>query len=584
MKLLTGILFAVFSQLAAAQSADDAFDQLAERFIDDIGRLSPVTATYLGDHRFDHRLTEMSGNAILERLDQVKNYQRELGDISIDELSRDRQVDARMLANQLEQQIWDTEVLEEHRWNPLVYNQIAGGSIYTLMAREFAPVSERLMNAASRMEAFPEFFEQARENLDAARVPQIHAETVVRQNKGVLAIIEGMVKPAMGELSELEQQRMTSAIEIATQAVDVHQTWLEEELLPNAAGDFRIGEALFDRKLAFALNSPLSREEINRRAWSEYARVRSDMYQVASEIYRQQYPMADLPEEPDDAYQQAIIRAALEVAYRDLPPRDGIVDTARSQLEEATAFVREKDLVTVPDDPVKIILMPEFQRGVSVAYCDSPGPLDKGQDTFYAVSPIPEDWTDQQVTSFLREYNVWSLQDLTIHEAMPGHYLQIAHSNKHPSTLRAVLYSGTFVEGWAVYAEWLMVDEGYQDNNPLQDLIRLKWYLRSVTNAIMDQAIHVDGMTRDEAMKLMVEGGFQEEREAAGKWVRAQLTSSQLSTYFVGAQEHWDMRRAAEEAWGDKFNLKRYHDTVLSHGSPPAKFVKALVFNEPIPE
>ena len=322
---------------------------------------------------------------------------------------------------------------------------------------------------------------------------------------------------------------------------------------------------------------------MRRRAWSAYEQVRNQMYEVATEVYRKQHPYTEFPAEPDEAYKHAITRAALEVAYQQLPARDEIVATAEQQLEQTTTFVREKELVSVPDDPIEIIIMPEFRRGVSVAYCDSPGPLDVGQKTFYAVAPLPEDWTDEQVRSFLREYNLLSLQDLTIHEAMPGHYLQLAHSNRYPSTLRAVLSSGPFVEGWAVYAEQMMIEQGYLEGDPLMKLINLKWYLRGITNAIMDQAIHVDGMTRDEAMKLMIEGGFQEEREAAGKWVRAQLTSTQLSTYFVGYQEHMDLRGEIRETWGEEFELKKFHDQLLSHGSPPVQFVRALMQDLPIP-
>jgi uncharacterized protein (DUF885 family) len=165
---------------------------------------------------------------------------------------------------------------------------------------------------------------------------------------------------------------------------------------------------------------------------------------------------------------------------------------------------------------------------------------------------------------------------------MPGHYVQIWHSNKYPSVLRAVLSSGSFVEGWAVSSEKVMVDQGYRDNDPLYHLIQLKWYLRVISNAILDQAIHVDGMSRDDAMKLMTQDTFQEEREAAGKWVRAQLSSTQLPTYFVGAQEHFDLRKAVEARDGDKFNLKNYHDTVLSFGSPSGRYVRNLMLNEPI--
>ena len=166
---------------------------------------------------------------------------------------------------------------------------------------------------------------------------------------------------------------------------------------------------------------------------------------------------------------------------------------------------------------------------------------------------------------------------------MPGHFVQLALANQYPGKLRAVLASGTFIEGWAVYAEQMMADEGLLDHDPLMTLIARKWYLRGIANAILDQAIHTDGIDRDTAMRLMMEDTFQEEREAAAKWVRAQLTGAQLSTYFVGYLEHADLRQETELNWGDEFQLKAYHDRVLSHGSPPVKFVRALILEKPIP-
>jgi uncharacterized protein (DUF885 family) len=411
----------------------------------------------------------------------------------------------------------------------------------------------------------------------------VHAETAARQNRGLLSILDQTVRPEKDKLPAAEAGRLERAMTAATAAVEEHQRWLDEVLVPQAKGDFRIGAELFETKLAYTLHTPMSAKEVRERAEREYVRVRGDMYDVARTIYAARNPYTEFPDEPTEAYRQAIIRAALEVCYLELPARDAIVDTARRLLDDTTAFVREERLVTVPDDPIEIIVMPEFQRGVSVAYCDSPGPLDAGQKTFYAVAPLPADWTEEQVRSFLREYNVYSLQDLTMHEAMPGHYLQLAHSNRYASPLRAMLSSGTFIEGWAVYAERLMVDEGYLEGDPLMRLMQLKWYLRAVTNAILDQAIHVDGMTREQAMQRMVEGTFQEEREAALKWVRAQLTSAQLSTYFVGYQEHADLRREYEKQALERFSLAEYHDRLLSFGSPPAQFVRALLFDRPIP-
>ncbi len=571
------------ARTVSAASADDTFAAIADDYLGSLTALSPVYATLIGDHSADAELDQVDASARAAVLERYQALLGRLDTLDRNQLSRASQVDAELLRHEIRSGIWTLETLEEWAWNPLHYVSISGSSIYGLMARDFAPVSERLMNAAARLEQMPRYFEQVRAALVPERVPKIHAETAIRQTPGLLSIIDNMIIPEMDALSADQKQRLDAAIEIARDAVAEQQTWLEEELLPRAAGEFRMGAELYDAKLAFSLNSPLTRKDVRARAEQEYEAVRNQMYEIARDLYAEQHPYTSFPDEPDEAFKQVIIRAALEQAYQHLPPRDGIVEIAREYLQQATDFVIEKNLVTVPDEPVEIIIMPEFQRGVAVAYLDPPGPLDRDQKAFYAVAPLPEDWTDEQVESFLREYNLYSIQDLTIHEGVPGHYLQIALSNRYPSALRSVLWSGPFVEGWAVYAERVMIDEGYLDGDPLMRLINLKWYLRSITNAIIDSAIHVDGMTRDEAMQLMIEGGFQEEREAAGKWVRAQLTFAQLSTYFVGYQEHIEMRQAVQDAWGDEFTLRRYHDQALSYGSPPVRFVRALILNQPIP-
>ncbi|MDX1498617.1 MAG: DUF885 domain-containing protein [Woeseiaceae bacterium] len=565
-------------------SPDSEFEALAEEYVYGISEVSPVYATQIGDHSADDRLDQVDADGRARERRFLLRHRKALAAIDRKSLSRANQVDAALLKNDIEYNLWSLGTLQEWAWNPLVYVNIAGGSIYALLARDFAPVEQRLASAAARLEQLPRFFSQVRGALDPARVPKVHAETAVAQNGGLITIIDQMIVPELDALDPDARAELETAIATAREAIADQQAWLENELVPRAAGNFRLGAELYDRKLAFVLDSPLSRREIRRRAESEYDAVRRQMYEVSKEVYLQKYPFTAFPDRPDEAYKQAIIRAALEEAYRHLPPPDGIVDIARQYLRQASDFVVEKNIVTLPDEPVEIIIMPEFQRGVAVAYYDGPGPLDKGQKAYYAVAPLPETWTEEQIESFLREYNLYSLQDLTIHEGVPGHYLQLSLSNRYPSTLRAVLGSGPFIEGWAVYAERVMIDAGYMDGDPLMRLINLKWYLRAVTNAIIDSAIHVDGMSREAAMKLMVEGGFQEEREAAGKWTRAQLTSAQLSTYFVGYQEHVELRRAVERAWGDEFSLKRYHDQALSYGSPPVKHVRALMLDEPIPD
>lgn len=580
--LCLSLLLQAAPSFAGARSADAKFATLGQRYITEFGRYSPVSATQAGDHRFDADLDDLSAAGRARSLAWTKSLLADLQRIDRSALSRANQVDAAMLENDLRYSIWREERLRDWQWDPFMYSQLTGQALYGLLAREFAPLPDRLRSVTARLEKLPRLLEQTRASLVPERVPAIHAETAVKQNPGVLSLVDELVVPNLQTLPDADRARLERAIANARAAVQAHQAWLEKELLPKARGEFRIGRELYDQKLAFALMSPLTRGEIRGRAEAAIKTTREEMYAVARTVLAGRAGAPPTPQRPTAAEQQAAIAAALAIASAERPPRDGVVDLAKADLAAATDFVRAKDLVTVPAEPLEVIVMPEFQRGFAVAYCDAPGPLDKGQRTFFSVSPIPADWTQAQVDSFLREYNTRSIANLTIHEAMPGHYLQLAHSNKYPSTLRAMLGSGPFVEGWAVYTERLMREQGFRGGDPLMHLVQLKWYLRSATNALMDSAIHVDGMTRDQAMQLMTETGFQEEREAAGKWVRAQLSSAQLSTYFVGYQEHADMRAEAERRWGAGFSLRAYHDRVLSYGSPPVRFVRELLFDEPI--
>ena len=566
----------------APSQADAAFADLSKRFLDESMRMSPISATQIGDHRFDSEVDDLSEAGRQAGLDFNRRYLAELEAIDFAQLSRDNHVDALILKNMLDYGIWDTETMQSWAWDPQIYSGLAGGAIYTLMAREFAPMPERLKSATARMEKIPAILAQARENLDPARVPTTHARTVAAQNRGVLSLIDTFITPNAEQLQGEDRTRLDAAVETLRAAVDEHQAWLDGTLVPNAKGEFRIGAEKYDSKLKFALNSSLSRQDIRQRAEAELTRIRDEMYVVAQAVLKDREGAPETPAQPSEDQRQAAIEAAMEVAYADKPGRDEVVDFARHTLDVATGFTRKHDLVTVPDDPVKIILMPEFQRGVAVAYCDSPGPLDRGLDTYYAISPIPDDWDDGQVDSFLREYNKHMIHVLTIHEAMPGHYLEGAHSVNHPSTLRAVLRSGPFAEGWAVYTERMMADAGYADNDPLFRLMQLKFYARAVANAVLDQGVHVDNWTKEQAMDLMVRQTFQQTSEAEGKWIRAQLSSTQLATYFVGAQEHFDARKAAEAKGGESFNLKQYHDAMLAQGAPPVRFARQLMLGETI--
>jgi uncharacterized protein (DUF885 family) len=475
------------------------------------------------------------------------------------------------MRNQLEYNLFQIDTLKEHEWNPQWYN--IGGAIYGLIGRDFAPLPERLQSVRERLKGIPEVLAQAKKNL--RNPPRVNTETAILQNKGNISLVSDEINALLTAQPAAMKDEFAPVQAQAVAALKDYGQWLEKELLPRSNADFRIGEEKFRRKLRFALDSDLSKEEILRRAETDLKETQARMYEVALPLYRKSQTAGGAANEAD---RKLVIKTVLAKLAETHPTNETIVPLANETLKQTTEFVRAKNLVTVPDDPVKIIVMPEFARGVAVAYCDPAGPFEKKGETLYAISPTPKDWTAARVSSFFREYNDYMVQDLTIHEAMPGHYLQLAHATKFsaPTKLRAVFWSGTFAEGWAVYAEQIMTDAGY--GGPEVKMQQMKMRLRMIINAIIDQKIHTAGMTEKEAMDLMMNEGFQEEGEAAGKWRRACLSSTQLSTYYVGNTEVNDIRRAYEQkAKGGPVNLKELHDKMLSFGTPAPKYVKELM-------
>ncbi|MDP2213964.1 DUF885 domain-containing protein [Phenylobacterium sp.] len=564
----------------AASPADQAFDVLAAAWLETNLRLSPITATQWGDHRYDGRLDDLSLAGWASRRDSAAAFLERLSAIAPAELSRERQVDAAILRNSLAGEVWTHDTLQAHRWDPLIYQSSVGSALYGLIARDFAPLPQRLASATARMNGFPALLAQVRASLDPARTPRIHAETVSGQNVGLVSLIDLLLAEA-GALEGEAHAELEAAAAIAKAAIAEHQAWIDGVLVPQAQGEWRLGADLYDAKLAFALDSPLNRAEIKAAAEQALAQVRAEMYDIARQVlvHRDAPPT---PAQPTPEQEQTAIAAALELVYADRATPETLIETAQAKLDAAIAFVAANPIVTPPTEPVELVLTPEFQRGVAVAYCDPPGPLDRELPTFYKLSPIPEDWTPEQAESFLREYNNWTLEGLTVHEGTPGHYLQLAISNRHPSVLRSVLWSGSFVEGWACYAQDVMVEAGHRDGHPLYRLANLKFLLRVITNAILDIGVHVEGWDEARAMHLMTHDAFQQEREAAGKWTRARVSSAQLPTYFVGWREHWSLRREAEAKAGDAFDMKAYHDELLSHGSPPVRVSRQLMFDLPV--
>jgi uncharacterized protein (DUF885 family) len=576
MKLLRNLSLLLLSSAPwlLAQQADMKFSNISTQFLKGFWVANPIYATQTGVHDYDGKIDDNRPRAIARELTRLQSFRKKLSALNPAQLSPTASIDCRMLIENIDDMIFQISELREHEWNPLNATGTAGNAMASLLYQEFAPLERRLASAVERANALPAYLKRAKDNLK--RAPAMHVETAIGQNQGNISLYKDeLLNAAKGVPAEL-RGKVEAASRTAVAALERFGKWLADSLRPRATMDTKLGKELLEKKIVHAVKSALTPEQILQRAESEKRRVHGEMYALALPLYRQYYAG-----EPTGLDSLAMIRRVFDKIVLEHTTKDSLMATIRMIMPELEQFVREKDLLTLdPTQPLVIRETPEYERGISVASLESPGPLEKNMKSFYNVTPIAGDWTPEQVESYLREYNNWSLRDLCIHEGIPGHYVQLYYGNRFPSIIRSVFGSGPMVEGWAVYAERMMVEQGYMNNDPRMKLINLKWYIRTVLNAIIDQQIHAYGMTQTEMMDLLMKEGFQEEREAAGKWRRANLTSAQLSTYFVGYQEIADLREEFKKQQGEKFTVKNFNETFMSFGSPPVKYIREMMIGE----
>jgi uncharacterized protein (DUF885 family) len=556
---------------SAASPEDAALTALSTKFLAEYLKREPVRSTEAGEHKHDARWPEVSedGEAELRRF--LEATLKDLTAIPADRLSLQNRVDQAILKTHIQGWLFSLAELRELAWNPLAYTGMIGDGLDPLINRSFAPAEQRMQSLRGRLDGIPAIVAIAKKRLKDS--PEVHTQTAIQQNAGLIDLCE---KGLAEHITKVPAQKadLEASAKRATDALKDLQTFLQKDLLPRSKGDFRIGRARFEKKLRFALDDDrIDIDAVEKGARALLAKTHDEMLVTAKELWPTLMKGQPLPPEGTPDQKKALIRKVLDKIAEDKPDNATIVKEAKQLLTDTTAFVRKNDLVRVPDEPCDVIEMPEYRRGVAVAYCDASGPLEKKQETFYAISPTPKDWPKKRVDSFYREYNRSMLAELTIHEAMPGHFLQLMHNNRFPSQIRAVLSSGPFVEGWAVYTEWLMAKYGF--GGPKVRLMQQKMLLRLSANAIIDHDIHAGTMDEKTALALMMNEAFQEEGEAVGKWKRARLTSAQLTTYYYGFTEMMSLRAELDKAPG--FTERAYHDRILSFGSPSMRHLRTIM-------
>ncbi len=566
-------IMALISTSAYAGPEDDALERFFRAYLDDYAKTHPVEASRLGDYRYADRMNDLSPKA--RAADHEWNKQalaRLEKEIDPKKLARSGQIDFEILAHNLRYSVWLGESSRPFEEDPRSWNEYLVDSVFSLLTQTTLEKQKAIRAAAARMEFIPRVVADARASLKNPF--KTHLETAIRQNRGAIAFYEKLIYEITGEtpgISVLAKPGKAAAV-----ALKEYQKLLES-LLPDAKGDWRVGKEKFAKKFEFEMDAGLSADEALKEAEAEADRVRRDMYVIARQLWSKTHPGQPLPPDDEKGRRETIQKVLIELG-KDHGTPESLVADARATIGELKKFITEKDILRLPDpDRCDIIEMPEFQRGNSTAYLNPAPPLDPKAKSFYAVSPPPRDWDDRRRTSYFQEYNHAMLKILTIHEGYPGHYVQLEYSNRHPSLIRKVLQSGVFAEGWAVYTEQMMLDQGFGDGDLSLRLHQLKFYLRAVINTILDHKMHCSGMTPEEALKLLLEGGFQAEGEAVAKVVRAKQSSVQLSTYFVGRTAFYRLRQQVEREMGDQFNLGRFHEAVLDHGTLPVKYLPELV-------
>jgi uncharacterized protein (DUF885 family) len=539
------------------QSAAGMFRAAATATLEDALRARPEWATDLGDHRFDELIDDLSTVGLATRAQLMRRHRAELASLDPDALGVEDRVDLSILAGHLDQQVFEIESLASYTWDPRVYG--VGEALYPLVTREVLPVADRLRAIAARLALFPGRLELARHQLDAP--PRVHVETALLQHPGNVALVRDEVDRLLAAEPALRAE-VKPAQQAVLDALEKYEGFLHS-LLDGPHRDPRIGPDHFGRKLGLALSSPMPPGQLLARALRRVEELDDMLAEVAREY------LAAEGAGPVKGTNEEAVRAALGRVAQDAPDNSTFVPLVEAALLQCKEMVLASGTVSVPDDPYRVELIPVFRRGGAAAYCETAGPLEEGGETSLAVAPTPDDWSPEQKASFYREYNTAMVTNLTVHEAMPGHMLQQAHARRfHGSTLvRQVLWSGTFVEGWAVHAERIMAEAG-NGGLPVR-LQQLKMQLRVAINAILDVSVHAGEMSESEALELMMTRGYQEESEARGKWRRACLTSAQLSTYFVGYTELDELFTAL----GDRLG----YDELLAHGSPPPTLLRGVL-------
>ena len=586
--LLSSALMAQSSSSSAEASAK--FAKLSEEFMHETLALSPSNASQAGYHQhvdpksgktvaLDAELDDVSAVGVAEQRRVYMQWrERFRTETPLAALGVEDAADWQLIDDQIALTLLELDRIQNYQHNPTVYVELLGGALFQPLTDDYAPADVRLGDILSRIAAIPRFLDQARSQLIDA--DPIFIKVAIEENDGNIDLIQNTIAPAIPAGSKLKA-RFDQLAPPAIEALKKFSGWLQDDLAKRKTDrTWRLGKELYAEKFRLVMESPVTSDQALADAEGELKKTRAKMLEIALPLHEQYFPDHDDhaslgPQERENK----VIGEVLERISDDRPSRDDLMQTVKDDLAGIRQFIIDKKIVSLKSrDNLKVIPTPPFLRGIySVAGFHSAPPLDPNAEAQYWVTPIDPKTPEDKAESKLREYNNWVLQWLTIHEALPGHYVQAEHANEiQPVTRRLVrgLYSnGAYVEGWAEYIAQVMMQQGFANSDPRYRLSYLKVWLRAVGNTVLDVRMQTMNMTDDQAMAFMMNDAFQTRAEAEGKLQRAKLSSTQLPTYYVGTSEWWRLRRAYEAAKGKDFTLAEFHDRALDQGALPVPWL-----------
>ncbi len=571
-RLLVVALLSISVCACKQEDPNAKFDSFKESFIEQFWEVNPGWASSVGYHRYDSVLTIPDQASNDRNLAFAAEKLAALSEFDLTRLSDNNKTDYYLIKNQLEGMQWYLNEERSWEWNPSQYN--VSGLFADMLVNDYDTLDTRLRNLKSRLVSVPAYYAAARENIK--NPTKEHTKLAIDQNLGGVSVFEDDLSAALekSHLDETEKSEITQLAARAVEAIRGYAEWLRA--LPNEnPRSFRLGKELYPAKFEFEIQSAHSVDEIYDKAVSRKEMLHQKMAALASELWPKY-----LGEAPKPADSLAMIKQVIDrISLTHVSP-DSFQTAIEKQIPELAAFVIKKDLLFIdPARPLVVRKEPAYMAGVAGASISAPGPYDKEGNTYYNVGSLAG-WEPDRAESYLREYNHYVLQVLNMHEAIPGHYAQLVYSNQSPSIIKSVFGNGAMIEGWAVYSELMMLENGYGNDQPELWLMYYKWNLRTVCNTILDISVHTKGMTEEEALDLLINEAFQQEAEARGKWTRVQVSSVQLCSYFTGFAEIYDLREELKAKLGDDFDLRSFHEKFLSYGSAPVKYIRTLMLSE----